>query len=337
MRNVLSPVLSGGCVVTCSGFDPLLFWDVLSAPSVTSLPQLKGKKDNSQESTVHSPLQSPSQYTLIDTDNDRSDKNLVRTDKNTVRPLRVTWYYAAPTMHHAILMEAESRSTVRSESENNFDIKDAVESVRFIANAAGGLLPVLAESLRSTFEATILTSYGMTECMPISSPSQTYRLDPTGTSGLPVGPDICIVDDDLKRVECGIKGNILVRGPPCFGGYENNGTANDESFFTIDGEQGWFNTGDMGSLDKDGYVFISGRSKEIINRGGETISPFEIEEAVQQYPSVKEVLAFSAPHAQYQETVGCVIVTHKGMPKVDLPSLHKYLGAYVICTYVLHI
>jgi long-subunit acyl-CoA synthetase (AMP-forming) len=101
-----------------------------------------------------------------------------------------------------------------------------------------GLLPVLAESLKSTFGAVILTSYGMTECMPISSPAQTYRLDPTGTSGLPVGPDIRIVDDDIKPVANGVKGNILVRGPPCFGGYENNGSANEESFFTIDGEEG---------------------------------------------------------------------------------------------------
>ena len=70
-------------------------------------------------------------------------------------------------------------------------------------------------------------------------------------------------------------------------------------------------------------MFISGRSKEIINRGGETISPFEIEEAVVQHPSVKECLAFSAPHEQYQETVGCIIVTKAGMPRVDLVTLHK--------------
>lgn len=84
------------------------------------------------------------------------------------------------------------------------------------------------------------------------------------------------------------------------GGYENNGSANDESFFTVDGQDGWFSTGDMGHLDESGYLFISGRSKEIINRGGETISPFEIEEAVIQHACVKETLAFSAPHQEYQ-------------------------------------
>jgi acyl-CoA synthetase (AMP-forming)/AMP-acid ligase II len=99
VRNILSPILSGGSVITCSGFDPVLFWDILYSSTQ-----------------------------------------------------RFTWYYAAPTMHHAILMEAEKRCKPWP-----------VDSVRFLANAAGGLLPILAESLRNTFEATILTSYGMTE------------------------------------------------------------------------------------------------------------------------------------------------------------------------------
>lgn len=261
MRNILSPILSGGAVLTCSGFDPLLFWDILYSGQ------------------------------------------------------RVTWYYAAPTMHHALLQEGARRPAPLP-----------VDNVRFIANAAGGLLPVLAQSLRDTFKATILTSYGMTECMPISSPPQTYKLDPTGTSGIPVGPQVIIVDDSMvTRVVAGVKGNIFVKGAPCFGGYENNGTANEESFFTVDGDPGWFNTGDMGHLDANNYLFISGRSKEIINRGGETISPFEIEEAIIQHPLVKETIAFSAPHKEYQETVGAVIVTEPGKARVDLPTLHKYL------------
>eukprot|EP01038_Epipyxis_sp_PR26KG_P006462 gene6462-8890_t len=265
VRNILSPILAGGAVIACSGFDPLLFWDILS--------------------------------------NER------------VKP---TWYYAAPTMHHAILSEGDNRPKPLP-----------VNSIRYIANAAGGLLPSLALSLRDTFNAIILTSYGMTECMPISSPPQNYSLDPTGTSGKAVGPDIIIADDDLNPVNDFItKGNIFIRGPPCFGGYENNGSANEESFFTIPGHgSGWFNTGDTGSLDAQGYLFISGRSKEIINRGGETISPFEIEEAIVQHPFVKETLAFSAPHDKYQETVGAIIVTKQGSPRVDLNSLHKYLDS----------
>lgn len=260
MRNILSPILSGGSVIACSGFDPLLFWDILSTQ-------------------------------------------------------RVTWYYAAPTMHHSILMQCEDRPKPLP-----------VATIRFIANAAGGLLPVLAEKLRNTFDAIILTSYGMTECMPISSPPQDYKLVPTGTSGIPAGPDVCIADDDMNECAIGVCGNILVRGPPCFQGYENDAAANADSFVSVTNMGGgWFNTGDVGYLDNEGYLFINGRSKEIINRGGETISPFEIEEAIVQHPRVKETIAFSAPHHQFQETVGAVIVTKPGEKFIDIPSLHKFL------------
>lgn len=96
----------------------------------------------------------------------------------------------------------------------------------------------------------------------------------------------------------------------------------------------------MGTLDGEGYLFISGRSKEIINRGGETISPFEIEESVVQYPTVKETLAFSAPHKQFQETVGVIIVTKPGMGRVDLPELHRlhlFWENYLISKYIINV
>jgi hypothetical protein len=109
-------------------------------------------------------------------------------------------------------------------------------------------------------------------------------------------------------------------------GYENNGSANSDAFCSVHGHgDGWFNTGDMGTMDSNGYLFISGRSKEIINRGGETISPLEIEEVVQQHPWVAQTMAFSSPHAQFQETVGVVLVSRGGYPRLDLASLHQFL------------
>ena len=151
VRNLFSPILSGGSVISCSGFDPVLFWDILSV--------------------------SPSGRSF-------------------------TWYYAAPTMHHAIIQESDRRInetaslnapvTIERVRDNN-----NVRSIRFIANAAGALLPILAEELKRIFpSAVILTSYGMTECMPISTPSQSYKMDPVGTSGLPTGPDIIITDEE---------------------------------------------------------------------------------------------------------------------------------------------
>ena len=154
MRNVLSPIFSGGSVITCSSFDPYLFWNILYSNQ------------------------------------------------------RVTWYYASPTMHHALLQES-----------TNHPKPLLVNDIRFIANAAGGLLPALAQALKDTFNATILTSYGMTECMPIASPPQNYDLDPIGTSGMPVGPSVIIVDDTntLNKCPVNVNGKILIKGKPCFG------------------------------------------------------------------------------------------------------------------------
>ena len=164
VRNILSPILSGGCVVTCNGFDPLLFWDVLFEESIE-----------------------PRTAALV-------------------KPPKVTWYYASPTMHHAILMEADKRPKPLP-----------TQSIRYIANAAGGLLPALATALNNVFtNATILTSYGMTECMPISSPPQSYKLNPPGTSGTIVGPDVLVVSEEGQALPTGQAGNICLRGPPCF-------------------------------------------------------------------------------------------------------------------------
>ncbi|CAE7698488.1 AAE3, partial [Symbiodinium microadriaticum] len=156
--------------------------------------------------------------------------------------------------------------------------------------------------------------------MPISTPNQDYNLIPVGTSGTAVGPDILIVSDDglLTPLPTGQRGCIFIRGPPCFHGYEESSNTGENAcgispvFHTVNGEDGWFDTGDMGYMDAQGYLFISGRSKEIINRGGETISPFEIEEALQQHPAIKEVMCFATPHNQFQETIGAVVVVETG-------------------------
>lgn len=163
--------------------------------------------------------------------------------------------------------------------------------------------------------------------MPISTPPQNYDLNPPGTSGTPVGPSILIVADDMQTILPNNQtGHIMINGLPCFKGYETDSyTLDRDSFYTINGDINWFCTGDCGYLDEQGYLFISGRSKEIINRGGETISPFEIEEAVLSHPSIQEVMCFSSPHNHFQETVGAVIVIKNNFMRPDLPNLHKHL------------
>ncbi|EKX37087.1 hypothetical protein GUITHDRAFT_145316 [Guillardia theta CCMP2712] len=186
--------------------------------------------------------------------------------------------------------------------------------LRMVANAAGGLLASLAERMRSELNCTVLPSYGMTECMPISSPSSSYQLDRPGSSGQIVGP----LDAGV-----GEEGNITLKGAPVMNGYEEDEEANREAFL----EGGWFNTGDRGYVDEDGWIYLTGRSKEIINRGGEVISPFEVEEAMVQHERIKDVIAFSAPHAVFQEVVAIALVPQPGMPRVDLEEVHRHASS----------
>ncbi|KAJ7708845.1 acetyl-CoA synthetase-like protein [Mycena rosella] len=234
------------------------------------------------------------------------------------RDLQASWYYAAPTIHHAILA-SQPAGIVPSR-----DLR-----VRMIANAAGGLLPSLAVSLKSTFEAVILPSYGMTECMPIASPPITYQLERPGCSGIACGPHLSIrYPANLEQpMATGSTGAICVRGLPTFAGYEVSPDPNvplDTSAFT---SEGWFDSGDMGHMDEDGYLYITGRSKEIINKGGEVISPFEVEEAIvtaaKQF--VKTALAFAIEHDVLQETIGVVIVPAPGRPRIGLAQLQDLL------------
>lgn len=232
---------------------------------------------------------------------------------------RATWYYASPSMHLAILAEGENRPESLAKCH-----------LRLVCNAAGGLLPSLAIQLKTCFKGTVLPSYGMTECMPISTPPLDYRLDRTGTSGLGCGPGIAILNEDNELIQTGQVGRVCVRGGPTFSGYLRGDTI-DVSAFT---EDGWFDTGDLGYLDKDGFLYMTGRGKEVINRGGELISPFEVEEAIISAASdessplferITDTLAFSAPDAALQEVVGVVIVTPEGRTRPDLRELQTAL------------
>ncbi|KAJ5155142.1 hypothetical protein N7492_007945 [Penicillium capsulatum] len=232
-----------------------------------------------------------------------------------------TWYYATPTMHQMILGEAEHRPEAVKQS-----------AIQFICNAGAGLPPTLAVQLRDTFHCVILPSYGMTECMPIAAPPKNYTLDRHGTSGRIVGPEVAIMAEGGRpHSQPGMLGHICVRGSPVFEGYLTADGQIDISAF--DGSGG-FDTGDLGYLDADNYLYITGRSKEVINRGGEIISPVEVESAVLAaakdpssplYGRVTETLAFSVPDEVLQEVVGAVITTPPGTPRPDIRQLHEAL------------
>ncbi|CAG7950694.1 unnamed protein product [Penicillium nalgiovense] len=232
-----------------------------------------------------------------------------------------TWYYATPTMHQMILAEAEHRPDAVKQS-----------AIQFICNAGGGLPPTLAVQLHDTFHCIVLPSYGMTECMPIAAPPRDYKLDRPGTSGRIVGPEVAIMTENGNPVpRNGMLGHICIRGSPTFEGYLTPGGKIDTSAFN---ESGFFDTGDLGHLDDENYLYITGRSKEVINRGGEIISPVEVENAVLTtakdpesplYGRVTETLAFSVPDEVLQEVVGVVIVTPPGLTRPDLRQIHEAL------------
>ncbi|PSR81726.1 hypothetical protein BD289DRAFT_32545 [Coniella lustricola] len=231
-----------------------------------------------------------------------------------------TWYYASPSMHSLILAESATRQKALLRSR-----------IRLVCNAAGNLMPSLAIQLRDTFDSVVLPSYGMTECMPISTPPVHYRLDRPGTSGTSIGPDLAILNGNFEVMAPHTTGRICVRGEPLFPGYLQPDGTLDRSAIS---EEGWFDTGDLGYLDQDGYLYITGRSKEVINRGGELISPCEVEDAIMAatlkpesplFARVTQVLAFSVPHDILQEVVGVVLVTSASLPRPDLRLLHRSL------------
>ncbi|PYI02480.1 acetyl-CoA synthetase-like protein [Aspergillus sclerotiicarbonarius CBS 121057] len=217
---------------------------------------------------------------------------------DVVEQYHPTWYYAAPTMHGMIVAEAEHRPQAVSKS-----------TMQFICNAAAGLPPNLAAQLQNIFRCPLSPGYGMTECIPITATPPTGDSSRSGSSGLAVGPELAIFDAQHSQQHA----------PP------------DRSSFT---PSGWFDTGELGYVDEQGWLYITGRSKEVINRGGETISPVEIEDAILSaaqdpfsnlFGRISDALAFPTPHETLQEVVGVAIVTPTGRPRPDLRQMHQAL------------
>ena len=235
-----------------------------------------------------------------------------------------TWYYASPTMHRLYLDELLA----------NPPQPEARLRLRYVANAAGGLPAALASEMREGYSrmvgtcVTIAPSYGMTECMPMAAPPPAYALEKPGSSGIPIGPDMQVQDEAGEALPAGQVGAIAVRGCPVFRGYLTplpDGVSLGESVPGAGiGDHGWFQTGDNGYLDADGYLFVTGRSKETIKRGGETITPSDIEDVLVTHHAVAQCAAFSMPHATLQEVVGVWVVTKAGAERPCLSELRQF-------------
>ena len=212
-----------------------------------------------------------------------------------------TWYTAVPTMHQAILARAERN-------------RDALTArrLRLIRSSSASLPPQVMTALEACFGAPVIESYGMTEAthQMASSPLPPAARKP-GSVGIAAGPLVRIADEAGGFLPAGAEGEVVISGANVTPGYEANPEANATTFFQAEGKR-WFRTGDQGALDAEGYLRITGRLKEIINRGGEKVSPLEVDEVLMDHPAVQQVVTFALPHAKLGEEVAAAIVLREG-------------------------
>ena len=204
-----------------------------------------------------------------------------------------TWYTAVPTMHQAILARAARNADVAANLE-----------LRFVRSSSASLPPQVMAALEKTFQAPVIEAYGMTEAahQMASNPLPPAARKP-GTVGPAAGPEVAVMDEVGTVLATGAVGEVVIRGTDVFAGYAGNPEATAEAF-----TGGWFRTGDQGVLDADGYLTITGRLKEIINRGGEKVSPREVDEVIMDHPAVAQVVTFAVPHDKLGEEVVAAVV-----------------------------
>jgi len=211
---------------------------------------------------------------------------------------RPTWYTAVPTMHQAILARADrNRDTI------------ARNPLRFLRSSSASLPPQVMTALEETFGAPVIEAYGMTEAAhQMAANPLPPRPRKAGSVGIAAGPEVAVMDEAGNLLPPEVTGEVVIRGPNVTLGYQNNPSANASAF-----TRGWFRTGDQGVVDHQGYLRLTGRLKEIINRGGEKISPREVDEVLLEHPAVAQAVTFAIPHEKLGEDVGCALILKDGL------------------------
>ncbi len=224
---------------------------------------------------------------------------------------RPTWFTGAPALYQGLLAQVSSHRQVVS-----------AHSLRFLRSAAAPLPPSVLKELEQCFKVPVIESYGMTEtAAQIASNPLPPHPRKTGSVGIASGPEVAIMAEDGRFLSAGASGEIVIRGDNLMTSYEDNPAANNSAF-----ANGWFRTGDQGFIDRDGFLFITGRLKEIINRGGEKISPREVDEAILEHPDVAEVATFAVPHARLGEDMVAAVVLRENVSG-DEKALREFVSA----------
>ncbi len=237
---------------------------------------------------------------------------------------RPTWFQGVPTSLGALVVHAQRHKIAPNGS-----------SLRFIRSVAAALTPALHASITKTFGVPVVRTLGMTEAGPlITSTALPPAIDKPGSVGRPCGPELRVFGPEMKVLPCGDAGEIAIRGENVFAGYEDNPEANSLAF-----RDGWFFTGDNGYLDEDGHLFLTGRTKEQINRGGYKIMPPEVEEALSRHPAVQEAAVFGLAHPTLGEDVAAAVSFKDGagataeelrMHVAGVLAAHKVPGRVVV-------
>ena len=224
-----------------------------------------------------------------------------------------TWYAAVPTMHQSILRQAPRHADSIKRSR-----------LRFVRSAAAALPLNVRGELEATFNVPVIETYGMTEAAgQLASTQLPPFVHKPGSVGPPAGSEIAVFCGDGTPARVNMQGEVWVRGPSLMTGYLDDGVANRESF-----RDGWFRTGDLGRIDADGYLFLTGRAKDIINRGGEKISPHEVEDVLMRHHAVQQCVAVSIPDAQLGEDILLVVVRRDGAA-VDDSELQRFAALHL--------
>lgn len=219
-----------------------------------------------------------------------------------------TWYTAVPTMHQAVLAQAPGYiDSIRK------------QPLRFVRSSSASLPPSVMSALEDTFGAPVIEAYGMTEAAhQMASNPLPPRPRKPGSVGVAAGPEVAIMGGEGELLTNGLTGEIVIRGPNVMMGYHNNPSANTGAF-----SGGWFRTGDEGYFDPDGYLYITGRLKEMINRGGEKVAPREVDEVFLEHPAIVQAVTFGVRHPTLGEDVATAVVLRSGAA-VDLHELRRY-------------
>ena len=226
-----------------------------------------------------------------------------------IKNFKPTWITAVPTMYQAILSRASRNKEIIQASR-----------LRFIRSSSAAMPVATIEALENAFQCPVIEAYGMTEASHQMASNFLDSIRKPGSVGKSAGPEIALFRENKLITVANTVGEIVIRGSNVTKGYKNNYKANKESFF-----DGWFKTGDLGKFDEDGFLFISGRIKEIINKGGEKISPQEVDEALMKHEAVFQAVCFSVKHEKLGEDIAAAVVLKDGST-IDDKDLRTHLS-----------